>query len=144
MLACSLPFSSSSIPRFCADPIDFLSIFPQLRDVSASCNIDYVTSSIMDYATDITYDEVWSCNVIAHVEDTDAYCKSLLSFCKPGTILRIAEPDNTPFQGHPAIVNTETFNILRKSCKNIIKDTMLVPNGLNFVNFNHTILILEF
>lgn len=126
------------------DPIDFLNMFPILQHISKVSNLNYICSKIEDFKTDQKFDEIWSCNVAAHVEDIELYLETILKLCLPGTILRIAEPFNIPNEGHPALINDETFNILRNTCKKIIKDSIIDPKGYKFIYYKHQILILEF
>lgn len=124
------------------DPINYPQHIKKLSSLYPACNITFTHSSIEDYENKEVFDEVWCYNVLPHAKDKYLFFNSILRCVRDGGILRIMEPWNPGYEGHPLKVDGNTFNYIKAFGK-IIKDTEFnAQNEKLFMN-NHYVLILK-
>lgn len=127
------------------DPTKYTENISGLSSIFNSKNILFVCSTLEDLPIQYAnYDEVWCYNTIMHTENSTEFIESLKQRVKPGGIFRIMEPLTSRNDGHhPTTVTNNTFDSLKTSSFEIIKEDIVNYNGEGLFFDDHLVLIVK-
>ena len=124
------------------DPTNYPEKVSGLSELYNKSGIEFVNICCEDMNYIEQFDEVWIYNVLPHVHDVNTCLKKIYNAVKYDGIIRIMEPHNEPYEGHPQKINENTLEYLDSIC-DIIKDETVNYSGIKQFYNKHYIKIYK-